>query len=213
MEPPPSYFSHSFQSPPTPRESDTASIRSAAPSYTSEAPSYVSTLPSSASSPSYTPSSRAPLHNHRSRAPSLDQFRIPAWSTTTSHNPAARHYHAVAHRRATIATALSQHEVITAAMSGEEGIKNMQAKMAEEEEKRLRPLEDPYLVGEEAAERARQERLARENGMGVLIREDQRWDWLLNQMKDWEERDRSWKKFRREVENGKRGKLARRLGL
>lgn len=52
--------------------------------------------------------------------------------------------------------------------------------MAEEEERRLKPLEDPYLVGEEAAERARQERLARENGTAVLIREDQRWDWLLS---------------------------------
>jgi hypothetical protein len=32
-------------------------------------------------------------------------------------------------------------------------------------------------------------------------------------MSDWEERDKSWKKFRREVEEGKRGKLARRLGI
>ncbi|RFU23661.1 hypothetical protein B7463_g12677, partial [Scytalidium lignicola] len=202
MDPPPNYFSHSFGSSPTARDFDALSVRSAAPSYTSEVPPYT---------PSSFPTPR-PI-NHRSRAPSLDQFRIPAWSTTTPHNPAARHYHNVAHRRATLATVQSQHEMISAAVNGEDGIKNIQARMAEEEERRLRPLEDPYLVGEEAAEQARKERLARENGMGVLVREDQRWDWLLSQMKDWEERDRSWKKFRQEVESGKRGKLARRLGL
>lgn len=43
----------------------------------------------------------------------------------------------------------------------------------------VRPLEDPYLVGEVAAARARRERLARENGVDVLQREDRRWDWFL----------------------------------
>lgn len=43
----------------------------------------------------------------------------------------------------------------------------------------VRPLEDPYLVGEVAAARARRERLARENGTDVLQREDRRWDWFL----------------------------------
>jgi hypothetical protein len=32
-------------------------------------------------------------------------------------------------------------------------------------------------------------------------------------MKDWEEREKSWNKFRLEVEQGKRGKLAKRLGM
>ena len=32
-------------------------------------------------------------------------------------------------------------------------------------------------------------------------------------MSDWEERDKSWKKFRQEVEGGKRAKLAKRLGM
>lgn len=44
----------------------------------------------------------------------------------------------------------------------------------------LRPLEDPYLVGERAAAQARRERLNRENGDDILIREDQQWDWLLS---------------------------------
>jgi len=90
----------------------------------------------------------------------------------------------------------------------------MKKKMDEENrEREIRTKEDPYLVGEEAARIAKEERLRRENGWGVLEREDKRWDWLLAQMSDWEERDRSWKKFRKEVEEGKRGKLARRMGL
>ena len=46
----------------------------------------------------------------------------------------------------------------------------------------FRPLEDPYLVGETAARRARAERMARENnahGEDALLREDRRWDWFL----------------------------------
>lgn len=46
----------------------------------------------------------------------------------------------------------------------------------------MRPLEDPYLVGEDAASKAKQERLARERGDDdVLVREDQHWDWLLSE--------------------------------
>ncbi|KAK7754638.1 hypothetical protein SLS62_003422 [Diatrype stigma] len=77
---------------------------------------------------------------------------------------------------------------------------------------RARHLEDPHLVGEEAAARARRARLARENGDDVLLREDQRWDWFLTQMKDREERDRSWANFRRELESGNRKRLARYIG-
>ena len=46
----------------------------------------------------------------------------------------------------------------------------------------FRPLEDPYLVGETAARRARAERQARESlthGEDALHREDRRWDWFL----------------------------------
>jgi len=95
-----------------------------------------------------------------------------------------------------------------------DGMKFMRERLEEKEREKLRPLEDPYLVGEEAAETARRERLARENrGNEVLIREDRRWDWLLGQMKDWEEREKSWSGFRQEVEGGKRAKLARKMGM
>jgi cytochrome c-type biogenesis protein CcmH/NrfG len=53
----------------------------------------------------------------------------------------------------------------------------------EEREKyrdRERPLEDEELVGREAAEKARQERIGW--GREVLIREDRRWDWLLGEI-------------------------------
>ena len=46
----------------------------------------------------------------------------------------------------------------------------------------FRPLEDPYLVGESAARRARSDRITRENqthAEEALAREDRRWDWFL----------------------------------
>jgi len=90
----------------------------------------------------------------------------------------------------------------------------MKKKMDEEERQRaLRTNEDPYLVGEEAAEKNKQERLKRENGWNVLELEDKRWDWLLAQMTDWEERNQSWRRFRKGLVRGNKGKLAKRLGI
>jgi hypothetical protein len=83
----------------------------------------------------------------------------------------------------------------------------------EEREREIRTHEDPGLIGEEAAGRNREMRENRERGYGVLEKEDKNWDWLLAQMSDWEERDKSWRKFRRELEGGKRAKLAKRLGM
>jgi len=56
-----------------------------------------------------------------------------------------------------------------------------QARGSGEGQRAFRPQEDPWLVGEEAAERARRERLQRERYLGeeVLLREDRRWDWFL----------------------------------
>lgn len=216
MDPPP-YTPHD---PFMPRDLGTASIRSAAPSYISEAPSYTSTLPCSSSTslrstglPSlYVSSPQNPLANNST--PSLSAFRMSSWSRTQASNPAARHYHSVAHRRASALTAQEQASLLSAALNGDDGIAQMKRRMDEESrEREMRTLEDPHLVGEEAAERNRQERLRREKGNEVLEVEDRRWDWLLVQMSDWEERDKSWKKFRRELEGGNRAKLARRLGV
>ncbi|OJD28738.1 uncharacterized protein BKCO1_11500016 [Diplodia corticola] len=67
------------------------------------------------------------------------------------------------------------------------------------------PLEDPALVGEHAAKKARQQRLYREaclrqDGDMRLVQENKSWDFMLSQMADWEERERSWGRFRSEVE-------------
>ncbi|KAK3943128.1 hypothetical protein QBC46DRAFT_48292 [Diplogelasinospora grovesii] len=246
-----------------PEDFETASIRSAAPSYTSDAPSYHSTVPVTHSTvprhtepiPPYSPPA-APLPNFGGRAPSaatssssaaaaaastnrsqaattssapssgrqqqqyglppvptgplpsrrsqmplqLSEFRIPSWSNLSTANPTARQYQRVALRRTRAAAASS---------SMESPKKMALERCAEEEEQqhqqrnRVRPLEDPYLVGEEAAARARRERLARESfflGDEVLVREDRRWDWFLAQMSDWEEREASWKRYRQQAE-------------
>lgn len=76
----------------------------------------------------------------------------------------------------------------------------------------VRPLEDPYLVGEQAAAEARQQRIAREVGESMLREEDKQWDWMLAQMKTWEERERNWTRFRQEATNSRRKTLFRRIG-
>jgi hypothetical protein len=118
-----------------------------------------------------------PASSSAADLPSLAAFRIPSWSVNT--NPM---YQRVATRRA------------QAAMSGGEGLVRNAARVLERvneesgggsgsatpaDNSRVRPLEDPYLVGEVAAARARRERLARENTEDILHREDRRWDWFL----------------------------------
>ncbi|KAK3365226.1 hypothetical protein B0T24DRAFT_428893 [Lasiosphaeria ovina] len=199
----------------SPEDFETASVRSAAPSYTSDAPSYHSTVPlNSDPVPPYSPPARlatpaasssllnlgdsgSNLSRPQSSSattgrqegqqqiglppvptgprvvePSLGQFRIPSWSTIHS-NPTARHYHSVALRR----VAAASNEATTQRLG-----RIVLDRIEEEERNRSRPLEDPHLVGEEAAARARRERLARENGDEILIREDRRWDWFLSEL-------------------------------
>ena len=217
MDPPPAYFPRVQL---VPQDFETASIRSAAPSYVSEAPAYSSLLPPSPSpsprtglpSPYATPAS---LRNPRANSiPSLDAYRVPTFPRIHPSNPTARHYHSVASRRASALTIQEQSTLLAAALHGDSGIERMKRRIEEEErEREIRTNEDPELVGEEAALRNREARERRENGWGVLEKEDKRWDWLLAQMSDWEERDKSWKKFRQELEGGKRAKLAKRLGM
>jgi hypothetical protein len=47
----------------------------------------------------------------------------------------------------------------------------------------------------------------------ALRSENRSWDFMLVQMRDWEERQQSWNNFRKEVDTSRRGKLARRIGL
>lgn len=124
-----------------------------------------------------------------------------------TNNPSARQYQRVAQRRMN-AQQRDPVDSLRRAMSAVSVAEEPQ----ESREPTTRPLEDPYLVGEVAATRARQERIAREQGDDILIREDRQWDWFLAQMKDWDERDRSWNRFRRDAEMSSRKKLLRRIG-
>ncbi|PSS28080.1 hypothetical protein M430DRAFT_38771 [Amorphotheca resinae ATCC 22711] len=142
---------------------ETASIRSAAPSYTSEAPPYVSansTSPNNGLNSPYIYSSSATSQYHRANiTPSLAAFRMPTWSHTQISNPTARHYHSVAQRRATARIVREQATLLAAAVNGKERVALMKRKM--ELERKTRMLEDPDLVGEQAAEENKQQRLRR----------------------------------------------------
>ncbi|KAK7917077.1 hypothetical protein PG985_010685 [Apiospora marii] len=239
---------------------ETASIRSAAPSYLSDAPSY-STLPPAETVPAYSPRTappysatapsapanergrgrdnnsnnassetgqqqqrtiglpRVPSPFRRGQDPTLSQYlRIGTnpWSSLHS-NPTARHYQAVANRRvaSTSTGGSGSGSNSNSSSSNAEAVRTVRdtmARMNEEEEQRaaarLRPLEDPHLVGEEAAARARRARLARENGDEILIREDRRWDWFLANLSDMDQRSSGWKDFenrqRRRATGGRR---------
>lgn len=91
----------------------------------------------------------------------------PSWSTVNS--PAARQYRNVAARRVGDVRYQSRSSASTSTQQ-DDVHKDMQ----------FRPLEDPYLVGEAAAAQAKRDRIARETGDDILIREDRHWDWLLS---------------------------------
>ena len=79
-----------------------------------------------------------------------------------------------------------QATLLAAALTGDDGIRQMKKRMeAEERAREIRTREDPGLVGESAAEGNRRERLKREEGWKVLEREDRRWDWLLGRSSGW----------------------------
>ena len=83
----------------------------------------------------------------------------------------------------------------------------------DDEEGSVNPLEDPDLVGHEAAATAKAQRLymRRCNEEEALRQEKKTWDFMLAQMADWKEREKSWEKFRKEV--GRSRLLGRRTGL
>jgi len=204
---------------------ETTSIHSAAPSYISEVPSYHSTATHHEPIPPYSPPARTSNRNTDDSqiqyglppipaAPpltsaNLHNFRVPTWST---HNaPAARQYRSVIERRAAARSNTGPQHHRWASLENGGSSSSASASLpssststgldaaASSETGTPRPLEDPYLVGEEAAAEARRERLLRENGDDILIREDKHWDWLLAQMESWDAREKSWQKYHREV--------------
>ena len=93
----------------------------------------------------------------------------------------------MARRRAAAAAARDERELLAAGLARDplEAVRRVVGEREREEfgagdgeGRRVRPLEDAGLVGEEAAGRARRERERRE-GVEALVVEDRRWDWLL----------------------------------
>ncbi|KAJ4298643.1 hypothetical protein N0V88_003674 [Collariella sp. IMI 366227] len=228
-----------------PEDFETASIRSAAPSYI--LPAYtpqpaqtrgpnnrsVSSLLDVEPSPPLLLLRKPPLwppaHPHRAprnaQQPDLPPLPVPRPRLVPSasghhNNPTARLYQNVALRRASAASSSSSSSSSSSRNNGLDVLmRRVMLERIEEEERmhreRMRPLEDPHLVGEEAARQARQERIARERGGGgndVLVREDRRWDWFLSQLKDQEERERGWRRFRRDMDRRSSGRLGFRIG-
>ncbi|ORY05830.1 hypothetical protein BCR34DRAFT_604416 [Clohesyomyces aquaticus] len=172
----------------------------------------------------------------QSRAPGwisdidLHSFNVGSWSSTrTSH--ASRQYHAVARRRASqaanttaILNSLSAVPPPTVAASSSAAatpspsasstaLNNYPVQMTNGSEP-ANPLEDPYLVGEVAANRARSQRVYREmclRGEETARHESRSWEFMFAQMSDWDERAQSWSNFRSRV--GQTKLLGRRLGL
>jgi len=231
---------------PTPRDSDAVSIASAAPSYRSDAPPYSpptqpssttaaaapappapSTDRSSSSSAAAPPATRtglpdrqyAPGFGGRARAAAGDalalaHYNIGSWSSVRGCH--SKQYENVAKRRvereSSIAGFVSLLPAVTTATSA------AAAPPADALEQAPRsPLEDPQLVGEVAARRARDARLYRERcvrGDEALRNENKGWDFMMAQMADWEERERSWMRFRESVSGpGRRTMLAKRIGV
>ena len=185
----------------TPRRTsnESSSIRSEAPSYHSTVPQHHTILLSTPSqppppAPPARPTGLPPippsLSSSRGSSLSIHQYSQP-WTTFSA--PQTRQYQSVAARRHERAASSSQHKSLITRTH----IRNPVA-----ESTAVSPQEDPHLVGEVAATEARNRRLlmSRMEGEEVLRREDEKWDFLLAQMQDWEERQRSWGVFRSRVE-------------
>lgn len=217
------------------RDPETVSILSAAPSYVSDTPTYTSQRrstdrvpgppqPRGLPSARYAPGFHSPALGSLADI-ELQNYNITNWSSITSSH-ASRQYQNVARRRASqaVSTAAllqslsavppSQSSSSAAASSSVSPTSSSVALNNAADSTPVSPFEDPSLVGEEAAQRARAQRLYREKcrrGEEALRHESKAWDFMLAQMADWEERQRSWGQFKTQVKRTKL--LSRRIGL
>lgn len=208
---------------------DAMSIHSAAPSYVSDTPTYHSQRTPVSLLPPLSPNQQVrglPAAHYapgfQSRDPSRQnnlsfrEINANSWSSTRTSNN-SRQYNAVARRRA------NQAQANTAAIlnslsavperSPTSSTTNVSAYPAQPTEEPANPLEDPYLVGEVAAQRARAQRVYREmcrRGEEATIYESRSWDFMWVQMSDWEERRKEWNNFRKPRQTKLLGRL---LGL
>ncbi|KAF2748656.1 hypothetical protein M011DRAFT_476052 [Sporormia fimetaria CBS 119925] len=182
--------------------------------------------------PGLPPANYAPGFESRARGaePDLNTFAIPSWSSTgTGLN--SRQYEAVARRRAnsqkvynsaassSMAAGPSASSSRLASTSPRNGSPNHSSTALDaypvtpgSSSAPVNPLEDPYLVGEEAARRAQQARVYREmcrREEEAARHDNNSWDFMIVQMATWEERVPS----RRANKSSTKSKLLGRLGL
>jgi len=208
---------------------DAISIHSAAPSYVSDTPTYHSQRTPVSLLPPLTPNQHVrglPAAHYapgfQSRDPSRQnnlsfrEINANSWSSTRTSNN-SRQYNAVARRRANQAqvntTAILNSLSAVPERSPTSSTTNVSAypfQVTASSEDAANPLEDPYLVGEEAARRARAQRVYREmclRGEEAAIYESRSWDFMWAQMADWEERRTEWNNFRRPRQTKLLGRL------
>ncbi|PSN69166.1 hypothetical protein BS50DRAFT_334621 [Corynespora cassiicola Philippines] len=215
---------------------DAVSIHSAAPSYVSETPTYTSHRTPRSLLPPVSPNAQqtrglpsphfAPGFQSRANLSdfSAANFNVASWSSTRTSNN-SRQYNAVARRRANQAantTAILNSlsavppptpSASTSPTASSSNVSTYPVQVGSSSEP-VSPLEDPYLVGEDAARRARTARVYREMCLRETEtnrHESRSWDFMYGQMADWEDRDKSWRGFRHRV--GQTKLLGRRLGL
>lgn len=171
-------------------------------------------LPRSLTSPQNPPSTScyAPGYGRSGSASNVQNhaYNISEWSSATN-GPRARHYEAVANRRVNdpftlsptiIRTDPSQPATLPSGTIHEEA-QTTPSGPGPEPDQYSSPLEDPALVGPEAAAHATARRLCLERSAEeeALLKEEQKgWDFMVTQMADWRERERSWDGFRKGVQ-------------
>ncbi|KAF2113420.1 hypothetical protein BDV96DRAFT_648380 [Lophiotrema nucula] len=177
--------------------------------------------PSGLPAPRYAPGFQSRAQGSISEI-NMYNFNVGSWSSARTGNN-SRQYNAVAKRRASqaanttaILNSLSAVPPPLTNGSHSSSSTNLNAYPVQpgSSSEPHNPLEDPYLVGEEAAGRARRARVYREmclRGEETTRYENRSWDFMMGQMKDWDERERSWSSFRSNVSRTKL--LSRRLGL
>ncbi|KAH0537199.1 hypothetical protein FGG08_005977 [Glutinoglossum americanum] len=167
--------------PPYTRDPETISVRSAAPSYVSNAPSYRSQLPVERRGQPQNHNRSGVNGNQPIAASEFPNTNIAAWSSIHGHQ--SRAYLNVASRRADI----PNHWISNC--TGQ--LMNIPCSGAT-----TSIISSDAAVGAEAR---------RDRDAEALREESKAWEFMLGQMKDWEERERDWRKFREGVE-GRRKK-------
>lgn len=203
------------------QDPDTASIRSAAPSYVSDTPTYKSyRTPTSLLPPLspgqetiglpapriYAPGFAPELRNRASGSPSENPFNITRTVNSKQYNAVARRRTAQA--RADTEAMLNSLSAVPPPSPPSSSSSTSSASNSPDTSPDasaypvqiapLSPLEDPYLVGEEAAEEARRARVYREMCLRdeeTRRHESRSWDFLVGQMSEWDERRHSWNSF------------------